>query len=205
MWLEHVPGGGPGPGVGVVDLRGGRSFSSPPAPPTTSTRPSRSRTAVWPERGVPIDPVAIQVPVDRGNARARSSGPNRSLVSNCGATTTGRLGLGEAVGCGFGARTRTTASAPPSAIDADDHSSSERGSGHRIVRATGRTRPAGGVRWTSSRTASTTRSEQDFHPLCEVGGEECFGIAWLRHASCSWSRMGVRASASSAARIAAVA
>ena len=46
---------------------------------------------------------------------------------------------------------------------------------------------------------------QGFHALCEVGGEERFGIARLRHASCSWSRTGVRASASSAARMAAVA
>ena len=46
---------------------------------------------------------------------------------------------------------------------------------------------------------------QDLHPAREVGGEECFGLARLRHASCSWSRDGVRASASRAARIAAVA
>jgi hypothetical protein len=46
---------------------------------------------------------------------------------------------------------------------------------------------------------------QDLHPLQQVGGEERFGISRLRHARCSWSRIGVRASASSAARIAAVA
>src|SRR5262245_62957501 len=43
------------------------------------------------------------------------------------------------------------------------------------------------------------------HPVREVGGEEHFGIAGRGHASCSWSRMVVRSSASSAARMAAVA
>jgi hypothetical protein len=47
---------------------------------------------------------------------------------------------------------------------------------------------------------------QNLHPDREVGGEECFGIRPGRgHAICSWSRTGVRASASSAARIAPVA
>ena len=46
---------------------------------------------------------------------------------------------------------------------------------------------------------------QEPHPVLEVRREERFGIATCRHASCSWSMMGVRASASSAARMAAVA
>jgi hypothetical protein len=46
---------------------------------------------------------------------------------------------------------------------------------------------------------------QDLHADGKVGGEESVGIARLRHAGCSWSRIGVRESASRAARIAAVA
>ncbi len=45
------------------------SFSSL-APPTTSTRPSSSRTVVWPSRGVPIVPVAIQAPAEGVTANA---------------------------------------------------------------------------------------------------------------------------------------
>ncbi len=46
---------------------------------------------------------------------------------------------------------------------------------------------------------------QDLHPIRQVGGQERFGIAWLLHAGCSCSTAEVRASASRAARIAAVA
>jgi hypothetical protein len=46
---------------------------------------------------------------------------------------------------------------------------------------------------------------QDVHPVGQIVGEEAVGIARRGHARFSWSRMGVRASASSAARIAAVA
>ena len=47
--LEHVPGGGPGPALRVVQLGGGQVVSLlAPEPPATSTLPSRSRTAVWP-------------------------------------------------------------------------------------------------------------------------------------------------------------
>ena len=66
--LEHAPGGGPGPAFRVVQLRGGHVVGIIAGkPPTTSTLPSRSRTAVWPERGVLIEPVAIHTPVVRGN------------------------------------------------------------------------------------------------------------------------------------------
>ena len=46
---------------------------------------------------------------------------------------------------------------------------------------------------------------QDAHSIRQVGGEERFRVARRRHARFSRSRAGVRASASSAARIAAVA
>ena len=77
---EHVPGGRPGPGVRVVQLRGGVGLVRP-APPATSTRPSRSRTAVWPERGVPIVPVAIQPPAG-GLARNAGGGETPAGMYN---------------------------------------------------------------------------------------------------------------------------
>ena len=51
---------------------------SAPLPPTTSTRPSRSRTAVWPERGVPIEPVAIQTRSDAGTLTRSALSPRET-------------------------------------------------------------------------------------------------------------------------------
>ena len=50
---------------------------------------------MWPERGVPIEPVAIQTPVERGVADE----------VGLGATTAGRLALGAALDVGLGPTT----------------------------------------------------------------------------------------------------
>ena len=203
MGLEHVPGGGPGPGVRVVQLRGGRR-SHRRAPPTTSTRPSRSRTAVWPERGVPIEPVAIQVPGRPRERRARLGRRSAGCrVSERRRPADWGLEKRSAAGCRTSAPA-THEDAPPSAMTRDDHRRGERGSGHRSAAPPAEHGPlAGSMDLVQDGIDDPIR--QDLHPVGEVGGEECFGIARLRHASCSWSRMGVRASASRAARIAAVA
>jgi hypothetical protein len=58
---------------------------------------------------VPIVPVAIQTPVERGNPGAVAV---VAMEVELGATTAGRLGLGCTLGVGLG---RPIASAPPSA------------------------------------------------------------------------------------------
>src|SRR4029453_12191485 len=82
------------PGVDLVPLAG--SYNSavagldssgliPPPyaprsrPPTTRTRPSRSRTAACSERGVPMVPVAIQAPPGPAAGSGLADGSERSL------------------------------------------------------------------------------------------------------------------------------
>ena len=69
--LEHVPGGGPGPGGRVVQLRGGVVLIAVGA--AHDEHPAIEEPhGVWPERGVPIDPVAIQTPA--GGVAATAGG-----------------------------------------------------------------------------------------------------------------------------------
>ena len=155
---------------------------------------------MWPERGVPIEPVAIQTPVDCGNADGFGA---VALGVGLGATMPGRLGLGSALGVGLGPPA-STKSAPPMTSTATTAAAAKAVLNmDRVLHGPEHGPLTGSMDLVQDGIDDPIR--EDLHPDREVGGEECFGIARRRHAGCSWSRMGVRASASSAARIAAVA
>ena len=58
------------------------AVNHPAAPPAMRTRPSASCVALWPERGVAIEPVAVNVPVfgsySSAEARLSPDPPNRT-------------------------------------------------------------------------------------------------------------------------------
>ena len=91
----------------------GRRIGPSPAPPATSTLPSRSRTAVWPERGVPIEPVRSRRLPDAGTRTRRAADGQRVARRGASprASTTPRK-----AGAGSGAASdgsRETAGRPP--------------------------------------------------------------------------------------------
>ena len=152
--------------------------------------------------------VGIQTPVDDVTAAgvgATDGWPSVEL----GATRPFSLGPGPTLGA-----ERRTGDRRQAALDHEEHTTEGDNGDHRRRGKGGPERgpaipPAedgplsGSMRLVEDGVDDPIR--QDLHPIRQVGGQERFGIAWLLHAGCSCSTAEVRASASRAARIAAVA
>ena len=117
--LEHAPGGGPGPGDRVVQLGGGQVVARRCHPPRAPGHRGAAPQRLYPSRGVPIVPVAIQTPPGPATGIGLADGAADSLglgdVASGDAVATAITDGSGTGGTTVGSRRRPepAASAPP--------------------------------------------------------------------------------------------